>query len=889
VRPPRLAAWLLMRVAPRRRREDIAGDLHELFGDRAARDGAGRARRWYWRQVGAAVAEALDDWWHRPARRGDSPMQTLLEDIRFSLRALTRQPVFTLVAVAILALGIGANATVFSWVNAVLLDPLPGAARQGDLVQAAYTFRGNTMSSFSYPDVEDFSAGATTLDGVAARDQLRVGMVIDRTAERVWGEIVTGNFFEVLGVDAAAGRVLHPSDDSAASAPAVVLGYPFWQARFGGNPAVVGRTLLINARPFTVVGVAAEGFEGGESALRFDFWVPVGHLADLGPDAALLGARGSRWLNVIARLAPGATTAHAQAELGGIVQGFRDRFQGYEEVGVAVYPMAEAQTGGVSVLRPALLVLMAVAVIVLVIACANLAGLLLARASARQREMAIRLAVGAGRWRLVQQLLVEGAVLAVLGTAGALVALQWTRGLIMSFAPPSALPIHLDVPVDLRVVGFTAAIALGTVVLFALLPALQATSTDLLAGLREGGTAGRAFGRHRTRRVLVAAQVALSITLLVGAGLCVRSLAAANTLPPGFTAEGVVVGWMDLLAAGYTVEEGTAFYERVLERVRRLPGVESATLARRIPLGFEGTSSSSLTVEGHTPAGNEPMFVGFNNIGPDYFRTLGTPMVAGREFTDGDVTGAPRVAVINETMARRFWPDGDAVGGRFWFGRERAPEREIRVIGVARDIKQRQFTERPYPYAFLPLLQAPSYQSAVVLHARAAGDGAGLAGALQGVMRELDPGVPFFDVGLLAEHTKAATFQQRMVGELLTVFGGLALLLAAIGSYGVLSFLVGQRRREIGIRLAVGASRGAVFREVASSGGRLIAIGAVAGCVLSLAVGQALRGLLIGVDPLDPATYGVVLGLLGLIAVLACALPARRASLVDPAITLRDS
>jgi predicted permease len=697
---------------------------------------------------------------------------------------------------------------------------------------------------------------------------------------------VTANFFELLEVPAHRGRVLRPEDDATGAPPVIVVSHDYWLSRFGGSDDVLGRRVQINAQPFTIVGVAPPGFKGGSSGLQFDLWMPVGAQPLISP-ANRLEARGSRWLYPIARKATGVSDEQVRAELSSILAQLRSAHRGYDDLSLTAYPLDEAPTGAVSVLRTVLLVLMATAIIVLLIACANLAGLLTARAAARQREMAIRLSIGANRGRLVQQLLVEGMLIAGLGSVAALLALQWTSGLLMGFAPPSELPIRLDVDIDGRVVAFTILIAVGTLIVFALLPALYATNSDLSAGLRDGSSARR-FTRSRLRRGLVAAQVALSITLLVGAGLCVRSLWMARTVTPGFDADNVVVGWIDLASAAYTPDEGRAYYRRVLDRVAAMPGIEAVTYGSRIPLGFIGGSSSNITVDGYQVAGNERTTTGVNRVGPNYFRTLGIPLIAGRDLSESDVRGQPAVAVITEAMARRFWPRGNALGGRFFFGSPvegRTPD-YISVVGIARDIKQRTMNEAPQSAIYVPLAQY--FAADTILHVRTVGDPLAVTGDLQRAVRELDPRVPFYDVGLLQDHTAAATFQQRLAANLLVVFGALALLLAAIGSYGVLSYLVGQRRREIGIRMAVGASRSSVFTLVAMSGVRLIAAGAAIGFAMSLAAGAGLRSLLIGVQPLDAPTYITVFVLMAVVALIACALPALRAASIDALVTLRE-
>ena len=889
---PLLAEKLLSRCLAEHRQQEYLGDMAELFEARAATRGARAARRWYWRQTFSALADSIV---HRRKRRqrhpGDSLIMTILQDFRYAIRSLAAQPGFTVVAVLMLTLGIGANATIFSWVNAVLLNPLPGTNEPGRLVQLAYLYRDDTLPSFSYPDYKDIRDGSRLLQGVAGRNGLAVGIVIDREAERAWAEMVTANFFDVLGVQIVAGRAFTPADDVPGAPPVAIVSHDYWTGRFGGDPQIVGRQVRINALPFTIVGVAGQGFRGGESGLSLDLWVPMGTQPQVMPGGNRLDARGSRWLSVVARLNPGTSPDQARAELDSIVDGMRNTYasQGrYIDYRAAVFPLDQAPTGGVSVLRPVLLILMAVAVVVLLIACANLAGLLLARASARQREIAIRLSMGAGRWRIVQQLLVEGAVLAGLGTAAALIVLQWTAGLLIGFAPPSELPIKLQVPIDLRVVWFTAAVAISTVMLFALAPATMAAPAHLATTLRDVGAAGRMFGRHRLRRALVVTQVALSIALLVGAGLCLRSLNAATRMTPGFEANGVVVGWLDLFSAGYTADTGRAFYARMLERVRALPGVESASLGRRIPLGFIGGSFTDITVEGHEAKADDPQGVGINYVGPDYATTMQMPVIAGRDLSIDDVAERPRVALISETMARLYWKGRDPVGGRLFFGRPRA-DREpqwITVVGVAKDIKQRRLTERAQPFMFVPILQF--YSADAVLHVRTNRPTETAAADLQRAMRELDAQVPFYSLSRLSDHVRAATFQQKLAGDLLVVFGGLALLLAGIGSYGVLSYLVGMRRREIGIRLAVGATRGDVFRLVAGSGARVIGIGLVVGLLLSIGVGMGLQSLLIGISPADPVTYAVVLAILVTVTSAACMLPARRAARLDPVTTLRE-
>ena len=891
-KPPTLAAWLIARATPQRRREELLGDLEELFQVRSRDRARGEARRWYWRQTANILVDAIRERRRRPkAPAGDSLMQTVIQDLRYAFRSLRANPGFATVAVLMLALGIGANSTIFSWVNSVLLDPMPGSARTKELVQFTYLYKGDVMPSFSYPDYQDISRAAKQVTGIIGWDDLSVGIVVDRDAERAWAEIVTANFFDVIGAPVPVGRGFTAQEELPGTAATVVLSHAYWQRRFNGDSSVIGRQVKINSQPFTIVGVAAKGFHGAVAGLSYDLFLPIGTQPAVMPGGGRLDVRGSRWLSLVGRLAPGSSREQARTELDSTIASMRTAWASqnrYVDFQAAVFPLDNSPDGGISVLRPVLLILMAVGGVVLLITCATLAGLLLALASSRQREIAIRLSMGAGRWRIVQQLMIEGMVLAGLGSVAALVALQWTAGLLIGFAPPSELPIHLDVAVDARVLWFTAAIAIGTVLLFALAPAAMAAPADVATTLRDVGAAGRVFSRHRLRRTLVAAQVALSISLLVGAGLCIRSLSAAAKMTPGFQAEGVVVGWLDLFSAGYTSEQGRAFYARALDRVRAIPGVESVSLSRRIPLGFMGGGFTDLTVEGHTVSDDDPQGVALNSVGPDYATTMRIPVVKGRDFSTNDVSRQPLVALITETMARIYWKDRDAVGGRFFFGQPRSdqPPQWITVVGVVKDIKQRSLNERPQPAVMIPILQF--YTSNVVLHVRTAAGLDTISGELQRAMRDIDPRVPFYNVSQLADHTKAATFQQKLAGDLLVVFGALALLLAGIGSYGVLSYLVGMRRREIGIRLAVGATQGDVFRLIAGSGARLIGAGVIAGLLLSIGVGIGLESLLIGIKPMDPITYAGVIVALAIVAATACLLPARRAASVDPVTTLRE-
>jgi predicted permease len=884
MRPPLLARAIVSLVVPSAHREFIAGDLIETFEDIAAREGRRRARRWYWRQ---SIAAALTRWprsatpFSQPIH-GDSLVQALMQDLRFGGRLLRRSPGFACVSILTIGLGIGANTTVFSWINSVLLTPIHGAADQGRLVEISTTYRGEPIS-MSYPDYVDYRTRARLLSGIAGRDDQAVHLSAGGATERVWAEFVTGNFFDVLGVRTAAGRTFQPEEDRTPGAwPVAVISYRLWQTRFGGDPDVVHRRVEINRHPFTIVGVAAAGFQGSATAVAYDVWIPMMMAPALMPGGDRLKERGDHWMVAFGRLAPGVTLEQARDELHAIARQIGTEFPEARDLDVSATYLRDSNRGAIGVLRAVLLALAAVVGIVLLIACANLANLMIARGAARRREIAIRLSIGASRWRIMRQLLTESVLIAIAGAVLALVIARWTSQLLVLFAPPTEFSILMDVRLDSRVFAFTAAAALLTTVLFGLVPALQASATDYTTALKDDSRSAGS-GRRRLRDALVVAEVSLSLALLVSAGLCVRSMQKAQQFDPGFNPRGVLLASIDLFPAGYTAQTGRVFYQQLVERLRALPGAESVTISRRVPLGFTGSSSSSVQVDGYPPKPNESMGVMFNQVGPDYFRTMQIPLLRGRDLDAGDNSQSGPVAVINEAMARRFWAGRDPIGGRFRFG-SGAPW--TTVVGVAREVKFRNLVEAARPFAYLPVQQL--YYPAMTIHVRTAGDPASLAPAVRETVLSLDPALPVFAARTLEAHIGAATFQQRLAGTLLSVFGTLAVLLAAVGLYGVLAFLVGQRTREIGVRVALGASPSSVFRLVARHGLTLTAVGTMIGLPLAFGIAQGLSAILFGVSASDPVTIVAAVALLGVCAAAACLIPAVRATRVDPVKALKS-
>ncbi len=808
-------------------------------------------------------------------------MDALVRDLRHAARGLRSSPGLVALAALALALGIGANVTVFAWARAILLEPFPGVREQGRLVKVLQTDPGQEFVSFSYPDYRDLRDRATKVSGLLALRQAAATLGGDGRSERAWVQVVSGNYFEVLGVSAALGRTLTPADDRVPEGhPVVVLGHGLWQRRFGGDPSVVGRTVLLNTRPYTVLGVTPARFRGTGTGLAFDAWVPMMQQTHFEPGSSRLEERGNRWLDVYARLASGASLAAAQADLDTLSAAIAAEHQrdGLKR-GVAVYPLWRAPRSGAAILGPIVFVLGGISCLVLLLACANLASLLLARGLARRREIAIRLSLGARRGDVARQLLAESLLLALAGGAAGVLVASFGVGLLEAWAPPTPFPISIGARVDGAALAVAVLVSLLTAVVFGLVPALRAARPDTASALRDEGPSV-AGGRTRLRSGLVMAQVALSVVLLVAAGLFMRALQRVQQADLGFEPEGVFVAQMELFTSGYDQPRGLAFWRELLRQAEALPGATSASLVRRVPLGFGGSSSSAIEVEGYAAPKDGETWSYINNVGPGYFALMRMPIVRGRDVSPDDGEAAPPVAVVNETMAARYWAGREAVGGRFRLG-----ARTITVVGVAKDAVYRDLGEKPAPWLFLPLYQG--YRPDMTLLVRSTGDPSALSGPARALVRQLDPNVAPFTVTTLETFIGASDFRQRTSSQLLGLFGALGLALASIGLYGVLSFQVARRTREIGIRMALGGSRRDVLALVLRQGTALAGAGLAIGVVASALLARLLRGLLLGLDPLDPAAFlGVGLVLLAA-SFVACGVPARRATRIDPMLALR--
>lgn len=807
----------------------------------------------------------------------------LLHDVRYGLRTLARTPGFTVMAIVVLALGIGVNATVFSLANAFFLRPLP-VSDPGAVVRV-YANRYSNVRLRTYLELRDRNS---TLTGLVAFHLQSFALRIEADNEHAFGEIVSGEYFSVLGVAPARGRVLAPSDDRAGAPPAVVLSHAFWIRRFGGSPDAVGRTVALNGQPFTIVGIAAAGFTGVLAPLAGDLWVPLATDALLRPGidpAARLDGAG---MHLVGRLKPGVDRARAQADLDTIGRQLRTA-AGQPDRGPAftVY--------GSTMLHPEIsqpvtaftAVLMTVVTLVLLIVCVNVANLVLARAAGREAEIAVRQSLGAGRARLVRQLLTENLLLSLAGAAGGLGIAFWCTRFLMAVRLPAPVPLVLDLSLDVRVLTFTILAAVGATLAFGVVPALRASRIDLVRSLKGMGGDGPRHGRLRS--TFLVAQVSMSVLLLVVAGLFIRGFRQAQSIDAGFDVRDVLTASIDLETRGYAQSRGVELTRSLVERLEAAPEVVSANVVDIIPLTLSNQTTNLLRDGDPEPTPDQPPATPHtytNAVGPGHFATLKVAMLAGRDFTHLDGESAPRVAVVNETLARQFWPGQNAVGRRLRPPRgDTNASNAIEVVGVVRDSKYITVGEDPMPFLYSPVAQ--EYTPRITLLVRAGTPAAALS-AIQREVRALDPGLAVFNVATLADATSLSLLPARVAGGLLGALGVLALALAAIGIYGVLSFLVRARTREIGVRVAIGATPRAVVVMVVRQAMTWTLTGAVIGIALAFLLTRFLSAFLYGISPTDPLTFGGVALLLALVACVAALVPAVRASRMNPLAALRN-
>ncbi len=814
-------------------------------------------------------------------------MQTLFQDLRYGARLLLKNPGFSLIALLSLALGIGATTAIFSLVNTVLLRPLP--VEQPDQLQAiSVQSKNGGLAAFSYPSYVDFRDRNEVLSGIYASRIAPMGLSHNGNNERIWGYEVTGNYFQILGVQAVKGRMFTPEEDRVRLAnPIAVLSYGCWQRRFAGDPDIVGKDLIINGHGFKIIGVAPQGFVGSELIFMPELWVPMTMQEWIEPGHSWLDSRSTQNIFATGRLKPEVTQEQAEASLNLLAQQLGQEYPNENE-GLSI---ALTQPGFVLPnIREAFVsfsaILLATVALVLMIACTNIASLMLARATKRRKEIAIRLSLGASRAQLIRQLLTESLLLSLIGGAAGLLLAIWIIDLVVAFKPPVDIPITIDLQMDWRVLLFSIVLSLVTSILFGIVPALQATKSDVVGALKDETSIG-GYRRSRLRSSLVVLQIALSLVLLIAAGLVLRSLQHLQTMNPGFATENGLIMSFDLGLQGYDKPKGQQFQKQIIERVNALPGVRSASLTDLFPLSAN-YNSNAVYVQGQPPVrGADVPTAMVSSVSDDYFSTMEIGLLAGRTFAEQDNDKATRVAIVNETFVRRLMPDlasvEDAIGKQFSYRSFEGPF--VQIVGVARDGKYWTIGEAPQPFVYDPLVQ--SYNASTILVVRSAVEPGSLISAIRKEFQNLDENLPVFGVKTLTEHMSFSLFPARVAAILLGSFGLIALMLAAIGIYGVMAYSVAQRTREIGIRMALGAQSRDVLKMVLKQGITLALIGVSLGLLAALAVTQLMSSVLYGVSATDILTFVIVSALLTGVAMVACFVPARRAAKVDPMVALR--
>ena len=862
--------------------EEIRGHIDERTRDLIARgmspDAARAAARRAFGNL-TNVEEQGRETWEWPA------VESVLSDVRYALRRLIGAPALSAIVIATLGVGIAAAATVFSWTRTVLLDPLPGAGEPARVMALETTAASGSWTPSSWLDYRDFRDYLKSFDGVAAAYPTSLALGDASHSERRWGELVSANFFDVLCLRPALGSFFPAAADEAEGArPTVVIGHGLWQSRWRGDSSVIGSIVHVNRYPFTVIGVAPAAFRGSMPGEDFQIWVPASMLGQIVPTGGWwLRDRGTRTFRVLARLAPGATLGGAREEVHALAA--RMAAANRQNMGMdgRVMPLWQSHWGLQDALRAPLAVLLGACGLVLLIVCVNTANLLLARSIGRARELGLRLALGAPRTRLVRQLLTETSVLVLAGSALGVLGAVWLARSLRWLVPAFASTALVAPRVDGAVVAFAVAVAAAVTLVAGIVPALHGSRQALNETLSEGGRSGGS-GRSavRLRGLLVAVEMAIAIMSVVGAGMFYRSLRNTRALSPGFAAERVAMASVSVTLSGYDSARAQTFLERVAERVRSEPGTQAVSYTDYVPLSMGEGSWEELRVEGYAPQPNENMKLFRAAVGPDYFRTLGVPIVEGREFVSSDDSTHAAVMIVNEAFVRHFLGTRAALGVRVhgwgkWFT----------IVGVARDSKIHRVTEPAKPYFYVPVRQVYRPEYGYTFLARSAMPTEQTAGAITRAVMAADPTVPVFDAMPLAEYISGPLQAQRSAVQLLAGLAGIALLLAAIGLYGVIAYTVAQRTREIGVRMALGAQRTDVARDVARHAGALLAAGLIGGLTGGAVIGRIVTAMLYGVGPGDPGVFAAAAAGMAVVATLATGVPARRAMRVDPMVALR--
>jgi putative ABC transport system permease protein len=819
-------------------------------------------------------------------------MGMLLQDIRYGWRMLAKTPALTVVVAITLALGIGANVLIFSFVNGFLLRPMPVPhPEQIAVLAGGQQGTSQLLPAFSYPDFVDFRQQADSFADLIGYALVLPGLSADGRADRVLASCVSGNYFPSLGVKPALGRLILGSEENQpGEQPVVVLGYSYWKKRFGGNPGVIGKQVRVNGQQARIIGVVPRQFQGVISVVEMDIYMPLGHLASMMEVSSNpLADRSARVVRVLARLKPGVSFSQAQASVDVIASRLAKQYPSSDSgLTVRVYreQLARPQPLGNNLVVVIASFFLILALLLLLLACMNVANILLARATVRQREMGLRAALGAGRGRLISQMLTESIMLGLLGGLLGLILGEWVRPADILKAAQSSLPVRLDFSLDWHVFAYSFAATLFSGIFVGLWPALRASRADLNTILQEGGRSDSAgSGRNRLRGALVVAQVAGSLMLLVIAGLFVRSLRHAETMYVGFDPDHMLTLSMDPQQIGYDQARTADFYRQLEARAGALPGVQSASLAYGVPM-TGNVNAGTVTFDGQTLArGQQPLSLFFDNVEPAYFETMRVPLLRGRAFTEADNQAAPPVVIVNQTMADKYWPHQDPIGKHFSLKTATGSAKTLQIVGLAGNGKYLFIAEDPTPFFYVPLAQ--NYTSARTLVVRSSVPPERLLAPVQAEIHKLAPDLPVADAKTMKQALGDELQEFRLGAGVAAAMGAIGLILAVIGLYGIVSFSAVQRTREIGIRMALGGTARDVLGLILRQGIRMVILGLAVGVLAALGITRVMTGILIGVSPNDPVTFVAVALLLAAIALAACWIPARRATRVDPGVALR--
>jgi macrolide transport system ATP-binding/permease protein len=807
-------------------------------------------------------------------------IENFLQDVRFGFRMLRRSPGFTVLTILCLTLGIGANAAVFSWVEGILLRPYPLVSHQERLVTLTGTVR-DEKDETSWPDLLDVQRSCTLCESLFVSKITGATLSVGERAEVMTGSIVSANYFDAIGVHPILGRGFEPGEDAGRNAhPLVVISYHFWQTRFKADPEIIGKTQRFDNVVHTIIGVAPEGFYGTFVGRSMEYWVPASMLEVFDGGSYKLEDRGARWAEAYVRLKPGVTRNQAQQEISAIVARLETEYPATNRGrGIKVWPLWQTPFNHAGHLLPTFEIMVVVTMFVLLIVCANVGNLLLVRSFARGHEMTVRLALGAGRGRLLRQLVTEGLLLSACGAAGGMLVAYCCRHALVLLFPGDVM--YLPGQIDGRVLGLSAAICLIVTLAVGFVPAFQTRHLALADTLKTGvSTVLGARGRAWFRSSLVILQVTLSFILLVGGTLLLQSLRKIRTTDPGFSTTRVFDSWIPLVAAGFDAQRAKTFQDELIQRVRALPGVEAAAYARAVPLGYGSFSSTPIVVDGYEPPPNEQPTAEYNEVSPDYFATLGIPLISGREFARADDEEAARVAIVNQTMIARYWRGQNPIGQRL-----QVKGNWVQVVGVVKDSKYYSMDEAPRPFFYVPLRQYFSIEPDI--HIRTTQPLQTVQTALIREVRALEPNLAVSEMITLQEQVERSTSHELVAVALVALFGGLALLLASIGLYGVMSCTVSQSTRELGLRMALGAGTWNVLRLVLLRGLLLTTTGIIIGIALAPPLTRLLGNLLFRVSPRDPLAFAAAFAVMTLASVAACLLPAWRATRIDPIQALR--